>query len=66
MATNLKIERVRKDFSQDYLALKCGISQGRISLIERGRTEPTEKEAQRISQALSLPESSLFDKDTHE
>ena len=62
MASNLKVERVKKDFSQDYLALKSGISQGRISLIERGRTEPTEREVERISQALSLPESTIFDK----
>jgi transcriptional regulator with XRE-family HTH domain len=66
MASNLKVERIKKDFTQDYLALKCGVSQGRISLVERGRISPTPKEAQRISQALNVPELSLFNKEADE
>ena len=65
MATNLKVERIKKDFSQDYLALRVGISQGRISLIERGKISPTPKEAEKISEALNMPTSALLD-NTHE
>ena len=45
-------EALRIEFSQYHLARLTGISQTRISLIERDLVEPTPDERERIAQAL--------------
>ena len=38
---NIKSERIRKNLSQDDLALACGLSRNSLSLVETGKLNPT-------------------------
>lgn len=51
---NIKIERLRKGFSQEELAEKCNISRNLISLIETGKINPTIIKILDISKALNV------------
>lgn len=50
--SELKAKRVAAGISGSVLCLKAGISRSRLSLIERGYTQPAPEEAVRISSAL--------------
>ncbi len=60
MVTRLKLERVKKQFSQEYLGRRCGISQSRVSLIERGIKKPGEKEVNRLATTLYVGKDELL------
>ena len=62
MITLLKLARVKKQFSQEFLGKRSGISQSRISLIERGLQEPKHREAQRLSEILGIERDEIFNK----
>ena len=51
---NLKIVRISKNIVQWDLAKATGISQSKISLIERGQITPTDEEMSTIAKALDV------------
>jgi transcriptional regulator with XRE-family HTH domain len=55
--------RLRRGVSQDRLAELAGLSQSRVSRLERGAA-PENDEAQRIADALGVPVATLFPSDT--
>ncbi|MGA2514408.1 MAG: helix-turn-helix transcriptional regulator [Candidatus Limnocylindrales bacterium] len=56
------IRRVRAGrYSMNELARRCGISPGVLSLIERGRGNPSFETMQRIADALGVPLTALLD-----
>lgn len=50
----LKVARAEKDLTQWDLALKAGVSQAKVSLIERGHIVPSDDDRQRMAAALGL------------
>ena len=56
----LKEVRFFKRVSQPLLALKTGIQQSRISLIENSLATPREKEKEKIAEALNVSAEDLF------
>ena len=59
MVSIMKIERVKKDWSQQDLSALTGIGQWRLSLIERGLV-PSGEEAEKISRVLENTVENLF------
>ena len=59
MISKLRCERLNQELSQYELALKTGIPQWRISLIERG-VRATVKERETLSKSLSTSNVELF------
>ncbi len=57
---DLRIARTRKRICQYELSSKTGISQGLISLIERGYRQPTNKQADKIADALRVKTEKIF------
>jgi transcriptional regulator with XRE-family HTH domain len=57
---DLKIARTRKVICQYELSHRTGISQGLISLIERGYRQPTKEQAERIAEALQANIEKIF------
>lgn len=57
----LKIARLTMHWNQYDLASIAGVAQSRISLIETGRVQPSQRERERISNALSRLPEELFD-----
>ncbi len=57
---NLRIARMRKRICQYELSNKTGISQGRISLFERGHRQPTKDQARKIAEALQVNTDEIF------
>ena len=57
-----KIREIRfyRGFTQDDIYLKTKIWPSRLSRIERGVFEPTEKEKELISRALEVPADEIF------
>jgi len=51
---NIKLERIRKDLSQEQLAEKTGVSARTISLIENGLQHPKFFLVVKISQILGI------------
>ncbi len=51
---SLKFERLKRGWSQWDLAERTGIRNYRLSLIECGRVEPTDREREALSAALDL------------
>ena len=51
---SLKFERLKRGWSQWDLAERTGIRNYRLSLIECGRVEPTDRERKALSAALDL------------
>jgi len=51
---NIKLERIRKDLSQEQLAEKTGVSARTISLIENGLRHPKFFLVVKISQILGI------------
>lgn len=60
-ALNLKFLREKKNISQYRLSKESGISQGLISEYESGQKTPGMKNLLKLSQALGVSVSSLFD-----
>ena len=56
----LREARFYKGFSQNILALKTGIAQPKISLIERGYVNPREDEKEKIAKALGCRPGDIF------
>ena len=56
----LKKHRVEKGFSQEKLALQCGLDRTYIGLLERGHRNPTIKTIFSISKSLSIPPHKLI------
>lgn len=56
----LRVLRAERDWTQLYLGHKANVAPSRISLIENGYSDPTEKERARIAKAFDLPESDVF------
>lgn len=57
---NLRIARIRKRICQYELSNKTGISQGRISLFERGHRQPTKEQAEKIAEVLQVDIEEIF------
>ncbi len=57
---NLRIARVKRKMSQWELSYKTRISQGRISLFERGFRQPTQEQAEKIAEALCVDIKEIF------
>ncbi len=57
---NLRIARVKRKISQWELSYKTRISQGRISLFERGFRQPTREQAEKIAEALRVDIKKIF------
>jgi len=53
--------RLQRLMSQVDLAIATGVSQVRISQIERGRRQATPDEAQRIADVLRVPVTTIFE-----
>jgi transcriptional regulator with XRE-family HTH domain len=53
----IKILRAVHDITQVELARICNLSQSKLSLIERGLTEPSKEEENRIFDVLKLDDS---------
>lgn len=56
----LRVLRAERRWTQLYLALKANVKQSRISQLENGWTDPTERERKRIAKAFQLPASEIF------
>lgn len=57
---DLRIARMRKRICQYELSYRTGISQGLISLIERGYRQPTNEQADKIAEALQVNIKEIF------
>ena len=57
---DLRIARTRKMVCQYELSHRTGISQGLISLIERGYRQPTNEQADKIAEALLVKTEEIF------
>jgi len=60
----LKEVRFFKRISQPLLALKTGIQQSRISLIQNELVKPREEEKRKLSKALGLKVEDVFPEET--
>lgn len=58
--THLKLKRVQKLLSQDYIAKEIGLSLSTYGAIERGTRPVTKEIAQKVSILVGSPTSSLF------
>jgi len=56
----LRVLRAERRWTQLYLALKANVKQSRISQLENGYADPTDRERERISKAFQLPPSEVF------
>ncbi len=57
---DLRIARTRRRVCQYELSHRTGISQGLISLIERGYRQPTSEQAGKIAEALEADIEEIF------
>lgn len=60
LGERVRDERKKRHWSQDTLAKKSGVSQGMISLIERGVNAPTTETLVPIANALGIPIASIM------
>lgn len=58
---NLKKFRKEAGFSQEGLALECGLHRTYVSGVERGVRNPTVVVLERIAEALNVPAARLLD-----
>lgn len=56
----IKVERTKKEMSQEELADLAGISRSTIGLIERGESSPTVETIKQIADALEIEVYKLF------
>ena len=60
MNKKLKILRVQKDYTQDDLAQKAGLSRASVVQIERGQQMPSLETAIKIAKALDTTVEKIF------
>ena len=60
MENRLKIQRAIREVNQLDIFLKTGISQSRLSLIERGYAIPKDEEKQRLAKFLKCKIADIF------
>ncbi len=56
----IRVIRISQSMTIWALSQAASISQGRLSMLERGLIEPTAQERERLAQILHAPASSLF------
>lgn len=57
----IKIERIKRGWSQDILSERCGISKNSIGAIERGQSTPSTLTLAKIATAFNMTVSELTD-----
>ena len=57
----IKLERIKRDISQENLALDAGLDRNTIWKIESGRVSPTIDSLEKIAKALNIDFSVLMD-----
>ncbi len=57
----VKLERLKKDYSQEELAFKSGLNRNTISKIETGQVSPTIQTLEKIAEALEIDFATLVD-----
>ena len=62
----MKVERVKKELSQQILAEKVGISREYISMIENGERTPSVSIAKKISRILEIEWTYFFENKSNE
>lgn len=63
IAARIRIQRMIKGYSQEYMASRMGISQNAYSKLERGETELTVRRFYEIAEILEIPIDSLLTED---
>lgn len=61
ISKKIKLERTKRDLSQQELALLAGVDKNTIWKIETGQTSPTINTLEKIAQALGMDFSKLTD-----
>lgn len=61
VALKIKLERMKKNLSQEELALSAGLSRNSIWKIETGKVSPTIETLDKIARALEIDFSTLTD-----
>ena len=61
ISLKVKFERLKKDLSQEELALNAGLSRNAIWKIETGRVSPTIETLEKIANALEIDFNTLTD-----
>ncbi len=61
MKNTLKVQRAIKDFTQDDLAKKMGVSRQTINSIEKGRYVPSTVLALKLSAIFEIPVNDFFE-----
>ncbi len=57
----IKLERIKKEFTQENLALDSGLDRNTIWKIESGRVSPTIDSLEKIAKALDIDFNTLMD-----
>ena len=57
----MKMERTKKDYSQEKLSSLSNISKNSISAIERGESIPSIETIEKLANALNMPVTELID-----
>jgi len=60
MKNTLKVQRAIKDFTQDDLAKKIGVSRQTINSIEKGRYVPSTVLVLKLSEVFEIPVNDFF------
>ncbi|NQX94745.1 MAG: helix-turn-helix transcriptional regulator [Erythrobacter sp.] len=63
MQNNLKVLRAMRDWSQQDLADRLGVSRQSVNAIEKGRYDPSLPLAFSIAEVFELPIEDIFSKD---
>ncbi len=64
MKNRLKVLRAERDWSQQDLAERLGVSRQSVNAIEKGRYDPSLPLAFTISEVFGLPIEEIFEKET--
>jgi len=64
MKNRLKVLRAERDWSQQDLAGRLGVSRQSVNAIEKGRYDPSLPLAFTISEVFGLPIEEIFEKET--
>ena len=57
----IKMERIKRGWSQEEMSFKCGISKTSLGAIERATSTPSTKSLAKIAQAFDMTVSELTD-----
>ncbi len=61
IGTKIKLERVKRNWSQEELAEKADLSKNHVGAIERGTSSPTVETLAKIADAFGIPLNDLTD-----